>query len=191
MNPMWFISTFFPHLALALRLSAAAPWMPPGVAYAHAEAASEAATEQVPAELLLPIQFVGGGFDPAAVSRVEGRTRKTGHYASTAAPASLDRRSALYCGPLQTYAPSWSACIGMRDLGTGYAAAVAELTQWLRDRRVHGSTVRGLARPRCGHHGVLTGQCNGYPQRVLDMTRRFRDHGPARPSSAPRSIASI
>ena len=188
---MWFISTFFPHLALALRLSAAAPWMPPEVAYAHAEAASDAATEQVPAELLLGIAFVESRFDPAAVSRVEGRTRKTGHYASTAAPASLDRRSALYCGPLQTYAPSWSACIGMRDLGTGYAAAVAELTQWLRDRRVHGSTVRALAGHGCGNYGVLTGQCNGYPQRVLDMTRRFRDHGPARPSSAPRSIASI
>src|SRR5262245_12281021 len=119
MNPMWFISTIFPHLALALRLSTAVPSLPPEVAYAHAEAASDAATEQVPAELLLGIAFVESRFDPTAVSSVEGRTRKTGHYASSAAPASLDRRSALYCGPLQTYATSWSTCMSMRDLGTG------------------------------------------------------------------------
>lgn len=188
---MWFISTIFPHLALALRLSAAVPWLPPEVAYAHAEAASDAATEQVPAELLLGIAFVESRFDPTAVSRVEGGTRKTGHYASSAAPASLDRRSALYCGPLQTYAPSWSACMAMRDLGTGYTAAVAELTQWLRDRRVHGSTSRALAGHGCGNHGVVTGECNGYPRRVLDMTRRFRDRGRVERPTAPRAVASI
>ena len=188
---MWFISKIFPHLALALQLSAAVPWLPPEVAYAHAEAASDAATEQVPAELLLGIAFIESRFDPTAVSRVEGHARKTGRYASTAAPASLDRRASLYCGPLQTYATSWSACISMRDLGTGYSAAVAELTQWLRDRRVHGNTVRALAGHGCGNYGVLTGQCNGYPERVLDMTRRFRDHDPARRSQPQRSIASI
>ncbi|HEY6174805.1 MAG TPA: hypothetical protein VIX73_10190 [Kofleriaceae bacterium] len=188
---MWFISTIFPRLALALRLAAAAPWLPPEVAYAHAEAANAAATEQVPAELLLGIAFVESRFDPTAVSRVEGHTRKTGHYASRDAPPGLDRRASLYCGPLQTYAASWSSCIAMRDLGTGYAAAVAELTQWLRDPRVHGSTTRALAGHGCGNRGVLTGQCNGYPARVLDMTRRFRDHDPARPQTAPRAVASI
>ena len=176
------------RLALALRLSSAVPSLPPEVAYAHAAAASTAATTELPAELLLGIAFVESRFDSTAVSRVEGHTRRTGRYASTAAPGNLDPRAALYCGPLQTYAASWAACMAMRRLDAGYAAAVGELTQWLHDRRVHGNTTRALAGHGCGNFGVATGQCNGYPERVLDMTRRFRDHSPHR--SAPRSVAS-
>jgi hypothetical protein len=185
---MWFISMIFPRLELALRLSAAVPWLPPDVAYAHAEAATMAATDQISAELLLGIAFVESRFDPTALSRVEGHTRKTGSYGSTTAPERLDRKASLFCGPLQTYATSWSACIRMRDLNTAYAAAVAELRDWLRDRRVHGSTTRALAGHGCGNFGVLTGQCKGYPQRVLDITRRLRPQPPAR--HAPRAVAS-
>lgn len=183
-----YLTTILTRLALALRLSAAVPSLPPDVAYAHAAAATAAATAQIPAELLLGIAFVESRFDPTAVSRVEGHTRKTGRYASTEAPPGLDRRAALYCGPLQTYAASWTGCMAMRDLATGYTAAAAELTQWLRDRRVHGSTTRALAGHGCGNYGVVTGQCNGYPQRVLDMTRRFRDHGSHHQPT--RSVAS-
>jgi hypothetical protein len=183
-----FPSMILARLALALRMTSAVPSLPPEVAYAHAAAATAAATAEIPAELLLGIAFIESRFDPTAVSRVEGRTRRTGSYASIAAPAGLDRRASLFCGPLQTYASSWSACIAMRDLRTGYAAAVAELTQWLRDRRVHGSTMRALAGHGCGNFGVATGQCNGYPERVLDMTRRFRDRGSRR--STVRSVAS-
>lgn len=186
---MWFIATIFPRLELALRLTAAVPWLPPEVAYAHAEAAAAAATDQLPAELLLGMAFVESRFDPTALSRVEGHTRRTGRYASTTPPAALDRKASLFCGPLQTYAPTWSTCIAMRDLRTAYRAGVVELSQWLRDRRVHGSTTRALAGHGCGNFGVLTGQCNGYPDRVLDMTRRIRPPAPHhRP--APRAVAS-
>lgn len=186
---MWFIATLFPHLALALRLAAAVPSLAPDVAYAHAEAASAAATAEIPAELLLGIAFVESRFDTTAVSRVEGHVRRTGRWPSRIAPARLDRRASLFCGPLQTYARSWSACLAMRDLRTAYTAAVAELSQWLRDRRVHGNTTRALAGHGCGNFGVRTGQCNGYPRRVLDMTRRFRD-GSTKHQAPPRAVAS-
>ncbi|HMG56590.1 MAG TPA: transglycosylase SLT domain-containing protein [Kofleriaceae bacterium] len=184
---MSFIALVLRHLELALRLHAAVPWLPPDVAYAHAEAAEAAATDQVPPELLLGIAFVESRFDPTAVSRVEGHTRRTGAYPSSAAPAQLDRRASLYCGPLQTYAPSWSACVTMRRLEAGYAAGAAELRQWLGDRRVRGSTARALAGHGCGNFGVVSGQCRGYPERVLDMTRRLR---PQRAEAPTRAVAS-
>ena len=185
---MWSLTIVLRHLELALRLHAAVPWLPPEVAYDHAAAAVAAETDQVAAELLLGIAFVESRFDPTAVSRVEGHTRKTGSYRTTEAPALLDRRASLFCGPLQTYAGSWSACVGMRDLSTGYAAGVGELRQWLRDPRVHGSTVRALAGHGCGNFGVATGRCNGYPERVLDMARRLRPTPSRQP--AARTVAS-
>jgi len=177
------------HLELALRLQAAVPWLPPESAYDHAVAASRAESAQLPAELLLGIAFVESRFDPTAVSRVEGRTRKTGSYRTTAAPAQLDPRASLFCGPLQTYAGSWSACIRLRDLSAAYAAGASEIQQWLHDPRVHGSTVRALSGHGCGNYGVISGRCNGYPERVLDMTRRLRPV-PSHGEPAPRSVAS-
>jgi hypothetical protein len=171
---MQFLSTLLQHIELAMRLHAAVPWLPPDAAYAHVAAATAAATEQVPAELLLGIAFVESRFDATAVSRVEDGTRKTGAYPPAAAPARLDRRASLYCGPLQTYAASWPACMQMRNLETAYAAGAAEIRQWLRDRRVDGHVRRALAGHGCGNHGVLTGRCNGYPERVLTITQRFR-----------------
>jgi hypothetical protein len=185
---MWSWMIVLRHLELALRLNAAVPWLPPEVAYDHAAAAVAAETDQVPAELLLGIAFVESRFDPTAVSRVEGHTRKTGSYPATEAPAQLDRSAALFCGPLQAYAGSWSACIGLRNLSAGYAAGVDELQQWLRDPRVRGSTVRALAGHACGNFGVTTGRCSHYPERVLDMTRRLRPTPSREP--ARRTVAS-
>jgi hypothetical protein len=185
---MWSLTVILRHLELALRLTAAVPWLPPEVAYDHAAAAVAAETDQVAAELLLGIAFVESRFDPTAVSRVEGRTRKTGSYPTTQAPAQLDRRASLFCGPLQTYAGSWSACVGMRELSTAYAAGAGELRQWLHDPRVRGSTVRALAGHGCGNFGVTTGHCNGYPERVLDMARRLRPTPSREP--ARRTVAS-
>jgi hypothetical protein len=186
---MWSVMMVLRHLELALRLQAAVPWLPPEAAYDHAVAAAAAATDQVAAELLLGIAFVESRFDPTAVSRVEGHTRRTGSYRTTEAPAQLDRRAALFCGPLQTYAGSWPKCVGMRELSTGYAAGVGELQQWLRDPRVRGNTVRALAGHGCGNFGVTTGRCNGYPERVLDMMRRLRPT-PSHGEPARRAVAS-
>jgi hypothetical protein len=184
---MWPLSIILRHLELVLRLHAAVPDLAPEVAYAHVQAASAAATDQISPELLLGIAFVESRFDATAVSRVEGKKRKTGSYPPTTAPALLDRSASLYCGPLQTFAPSWSACVSMRNLLTAYAAGAAELRQWLRDRRVRGSTTRALAGHGCGNFGVLTGRCNGYPERVRWMEQRLV---PQPPSERRRTVAS-
>jgi hypothetical protein len=164
--------------------------MDPQTAYAHVEAAEAAATDQVPSELLLGIAFVESRYDVTALSRVEGLTRKTGRYPSSKPPARLDRRASLFCGPLQTYAASWSACMGMRNLKVAYAAAARELEGWMKDRRVRGNVTRALAGHGCGNYGVRTGACNGYPRRVLAMTRHLR-FGPSTPHGAGRALASI
>lgn len=163
------------NLELALRLHAAVPALDLPTAYAHVEAAEAAASEQLTAELLLGVAFVESRFDPTAVSRVQGRTRRTGRYPSKTAPPQLDPRAALYCGPLQTFASSWSMCLGMRDLKTAYAAGAAELGHWLHDSRVQGDLMRALAGHGCGNYGVITGNCNGYPGRVRWMERQFRN----------------
>lgn len=162
------------HLELALRLHATVPSLSLPAAYAHVEAAEAVASEQLPIELLLAVAFVESRFDPTAVSRVQGRTRRTGRYPSTEVPAHLNPHASLFCGPLQTFASSWSTCLGMRDLKTAYTAGAVELGDWLRDRRVRGNVTRALAGHGCGNYGVITGNCNGYPGRVLDMERRFR-----------------
>lgn len=95
----------------------------------------------------------------------------------------------MFCGPLQTHASSWARCLAMRDLKTGYAAAVHELESWLRDRRVRGNVPRALAGHGCGNHGVITRSCNGYPGRVMAMERLFRLGVPPR-VSARRGLAS-
>jgi hypothetical protein len=177
-----------------MRLQAAVPSLEPEMAYAHIEAANAAATEQISVELLLGIAYIESRFDPTALSRIEGTARRTGRYPSTTPPARLNKRGSMFCGPLQTHATSWSRCLAMRDLKTGYAAAVEELQQWLRDRRVRGSVPRALAGHGCGNVGVLargavTRSCNGYPGRVLAMERQFRIGTPPR-VSARRGVAS-
>jgi hypothetical protein len=176
------------HLELALRLHAAAPWLDAQAVNAHVEAAESAATEQIPSELLLGIAFVESRYDATAVSRVERQTRRTGRYPSTTAPAQLNPRASLFCGPLQTYAASWSVCMGMRNLKVAYATGVAEIEHWLRDRRVRGSITRALAGHGCGNRGALTGACNGYPNRVLAMERQLRS--PPASQTSRRVVAS-
>jgi len=179
------VALLFNHLALVLRLQAATPALDVQAACAHVMAAHAAASGPLTTELLLGVAFVESRFDPTAVSRVEGHTRITGHYPSRVPPARLDRRASLFCGPLQAYAASWSRCLQMRDLRTGYEAATRELQRWLRDRKVHGDVVRALAGHGCGNRGILTGNCNGYPSRVLAMERMFRlGTGRARPTVA-------
>jgi hypothetical protein len=169
------------QLALALRLHAAVPTIGLVDAYAHAAAASTAATSHVEPELLLAIAFVESRFDPTATSRVEGKRRRTGRYPSTEPPPGLDPRASLYCGPLQTFASSWTDCLALRDPTTAYAAGARELETWLRDKRVRGELGVALAGHGCGNHGVVTGKCNGYPSRVLWIARRLSEplHRPA------------
>jgi hypothetical protein len=172
-------------IGLAMRLQAAQPELPLLDAYAHAAAAVDASTEHVQPELLLAIAFVESRFDVTATSRVEGKHRRTGHYAGITPPSNLNARQSMYCGPLQTFAGSWSDCISLRDPHVAYAAGADELEHWLRDKRVRGDVTRALAGHGCGNHGVNTGKCNFYPQRVLWIQRRFA--GPVLARTAPRS----
>jgi len=164
-----FLKTF----GLAMRLQAAQPDLAFWDAYDHAAAAVDASTAHVEPELLLAIAFVESRFDVTATSRVEGKRRRTGHYASMNPPANLNAKQSMYCGPLQTFAGSWAECISLRDPHAAYAAGADELEHWLRDRRVRGDVTRALAGHGCGNHGVTTGKCNFYPQRVLWQQRRF------------------
>ncbi len=169
---------FLRHLELALRLHTAVPTIDLVDAYAHAAAAADAATARVDAETLLAIAFVESRFDPTATSRVEAGTRRTGHYPSTDAPASLDRHASLYCGPLQTFASTWSRCLALRDLPAAYTAGASELEQWLRDKRVRGELTLALAGHGCGNRGVVTGKCNHYPGRVLSIAHALHAKRP-------------
>src|SRR5262245_40268523 len=98
------LTLFIQHLGVALRLAASHPQLDMEDAFAHARAATHAATPQVSAELLLAMAFIESRFDPLAVSRVEGKRRRVGRYPSNIPPAKLRKGASLYCGPLQTYA---------------------------------------------------------------------------------------
>ena len=178
---------FLRHFELAMRLHAAVPWLEPADAFAHASAAMEAASPRVAPELLLAVAFVESRFDPTATSRVEGRARKTGHYPWTAPPANLAASASLYCGPLQTFAGSWSECLALRKLDTAYSAAVSELETWLHDRRVRGNLVLALAGHGCGNYGVTSGHCNAYPDRVLWIRARLAPPRLVEARRAPRA----
>ena len=174
------------HLELVLRVHLAVPSADLAELDEHVWAAEQAENGNVTAELLLGIAFVESRFDPTAVSRMESGKRKTGQYLATTPPANLNVGTSLYCGPLQTFADSWTSCMAMRDLVVAYAAGAAEMRQWLRDGRVRGDITVALAGHGCGNHGVTTGNCNGYPGRVLWLERRFRggDHATSRTAVA-------
>lgn len=173
------------HLALAMRLYAGTD-LGPVDAIQHVQAASAAATDEVSMELLLGVAMVESRFDRHWVSRVEGRKRVTRRHLPDTPPRRMDKRSSMYCGPLQTHAATWEHCLQQRqDLFVAYRAGAAEITSWLRDRRVRGDITRALAGYGCGNHGVRTGKCNRYPGRVLYQMRRLA--GDVDRHSAPHS----
>ncbi len=163
------------HLALAVRLSAATPIpIDPEVAMAHVQAASMASTDLVSAELLLAMAFIESRFESHTLSRIEGKRRVHGRYTSTKPPKRLNKRGSMYCGPLQTRARTWDDCLAQRtSLVLAYSAGARELTNWIRDRHVGGDLTRALAGYGCGYHGVRTGKCNRYPNRVLWQARQY------------------
>jgi hypothetical protein len=168
-------------LELTFRLVVVVPSLGIGTTYAHVSAATDAATPDVSAELLLSIAFVESRFDVTATSRIEGNVRRTGAYRSTSPPRNLT--GTLYCGPLQTYAKDWDDCLRMRGLLLAYRAGSDELSRWMKDSRVRGDVTRALLGHGCGNHGVTSGRCNRYPARVLHFTRRLTGATRVRPPS--------
>lgn len=161
------------HLTLALRLYAGTSLGPADV-LAHVHAATVAATEELPPELLLAVAFVESRYDPRWVSRVEGTRRVYSRIRGATPPKRMNKHKSLFCGVMQTHAKTWDACLSQRrDLVVAYRAGAAELTSWLRDRRVRGDLSRALAGYGCGNKGVRTGKCNRYPGRVLYQASRL------------------
>jgi len=166
--------TVLQHLAIAVKLAAVAPDLDAEAAFAHVQAASEAATDQVSPEVLLAMAFIESRFESHTLSRVEGKRRVHGRYMPTTPPAKLNKFKSMYCGPLQTRAKTWDDCLAQRnDLALAYGAGARELTNWLKDRHVRGDLTRALLGYGCGYHGVKTGKCNRYPGRVLWQARQF------------------
>jgi hypothetical protein len=159
-------------LTLALRLYTGTT-LGPLDALAHVQAATAASTDEVSVELLLAVAYVESRFDPRWVSYVERHTRKRCRYRGSTPPKRLAKNTSLYCGPLQTRALTWKACLAQRGLDVSYQRAATELTNWLHDRRVRGDISRALAGYGCGNHGVRTGKCNRYQARVLYQASRF------------------
>jgi len=182
------VALFFQHLELALRLTAAVPALDPATAFAHAVAAHEARSDAIEPELLLAMAYIESRYDPTSLSRVEGEKRRTGPWRAEVPPRAMNRRSSMFCGPLQTHARTWKQCLEQRQLAVAYPKAVSELEDWLRDRRVRGRLTKALAGYGCGNHGVNTGKCNRYPERVLRMKRKISDGG-VRPRATKRVLA--
>jgi hypothetical protein len=168
------LSLLLQHLGLALRLAATHPQLEPGEVLAHAHAATQAATPEVSAELLLAVAFVESRFSPFALSHIEGTERRISRRVSDKPPPKLRRGTSMYCGPLQTFALTWRDCLAARDLSVGYANGAHEITRWLKDRRVKGDMTLALAGYGCGNKGVKTGKCNRYPGRVLWQAKRLQ-----------------
>jgi hypothetical protein len=183
-------------IELALRLWIAVPELPFETAYEHAEAAMHASTSTpaVAPELLLAMAYVESRYDATATSRVVGGQRRTGSYPSTRAPAGLQPRFGLYCGPLQAQAWTWERCMALRVLEHGYGTGAGELARWLRDPHVRGKVALALAGYAGGYIGVADRYCRGYPARVLWLERRIKSielRWPVRAKQRPvRSRAS-
>jgi hypothetical protein len=167
------LTLFLQHLGLALRLATTHPQLELADALAHANAAADAATPEISAELLLGMAYIESRFDPTALSRIEGDERRGGRHPSVKPPKKWKRGTSLFCGPLQTFAKTWPECLRQRELKVAYPKAVEELTDWLNDKRVRGDLTRALAGYACGNHGVRTGKCNRYPGRVLWQAKRI------------------
>jgi len=127
---------------LIFAITALVTSLSPEQAREHVEAATAAATEQTPVELLLSIAFIESRYDPRALSRnecesadPESCTRKTGVWPRAARPPKA--RPSWYCGPMQTggYVP-WDECQRMRtDVAYAYGVGAAHLQAWLDDKR--------------------------------------------------------
>lgn len=118
--------------------------------YIHAVAAVEAATSEIPAEVLLGVAWVESRYSSEAVSRLEGKKRVTG-IPSWKSPPKGTR--SFFCGVTQVSAEdSWEKCQEFHNVATAYRVLVLELNRWLS--------------PRICNHNLtcaLTGFNGGFP----------------------------
>jgi hypothetical protein len=143
---------FLRIIAIALRLNAIGVRIDDAVV--HTAYAVSVEMPGVDASLILAMASIESDFDPRATSRPHG-----------ALPP-------YYCSILQTAAMSAAECERQRELAVAYRVGAGELAQWMRFCR--GDITCALNGHGCGNHGVQTGRCNGYAQRVLSLARRLR-----------------
>lgn len=127
-----------------------APHLDEATAKLHAEAALIASLAGSEPELLLAMVYVESRFEPKAVSH----------------PA----RGKRFCGVLQVYAPTETACKAMQPLAAGYIAGALALRSWLRLAR--GDLHDALNGYGCGMYGLKNG-CRRYAERVLALRARM------------------
>lgn len=157
-------------------------------AFNHALAALNAATDDIPAEMLLGQAYIESRYTPTAVSRMENGQRMTGVPRWNSPPSYVS--GSYYCGVLQTEAHnSWNTCLRMRDLNTGYATAVTELHAWLKVCRANKDP---MSCALTGYAGGFTpdASAQNYPRRVFFRARMIRcfAYNPNCPIHKPRTI---
>lgn len=141
--------------------------LPPAVAREHVAAARLAAGGGVAVELLLAVADVESRYQADSVSRLQAGRRVTGRWRSLTPAGSGPR----FCGALQAQAGrTWSRCLELRDLRTGYRAAADELREWLGWTGDVAAALRGHG---CGWRGVR-GTCRGYDRRVLRRVAKIK-----------------
>lgn len=144
-------------------------------AVAHALAAQIAATDEVPAEVLLGMAFVESRYQPRAVSRLDRGRRIVGVPTWTDPPDAVS--GPYFCGVVQVEAGrSWRRCKEFQNIFVAYRTAVQELTLWI--RYSHGNIENALGGYGCGFIGAKNpDSCGGkvsYAARVLYRARLLR-----------------
>ncbi len=126
-------------------------------AQAHIEAASAAATDDIPVTVLLAVAYQETKLNPRKVSRAKG---------------------GLFCGIMQAMAKrpgrgySEARCVELRDLTLGYRVGAEELAYWF--KKTGGDLALTFAHHGCGN--VATGRrCRAYAGRVLRTMRKLSE----------------
>lgn len=128
----------------------------------QAEAALEAATPDIPVEVLLSIAWIESRYYPTTVSRIEGGQRVTGIPRWNSPPKGAH---SFFCGVTQISAgDSWKKCRAARDVLLAYRTTVKELTAWM-SPMICGKNLR------C----ALTGYSGGF-RALKSKTRQYADY---------------
>lgn len=118
--------------------------------YEQAQAALEAATQEIPAEVLLAMAWIESRYSSGAISRIEGGVRRTGIPLWKTPPSNT---RSFFCGVTQVSAgDSWAECRRFSNVTVAYRTTVIELNRWLSPRI-------------CNHklNCALTGYSGGFP----------------------------
>lgn len=130
----------------------------------QAQAALEAETPDIPAEVLLGIAWVESRYYPTAVSRIEKDSRVTG-IPNWKSPPKGTR--SFFCGVTQINAGnSWKKCREARDVFLAYRTTVKELTAWM-SPRICGKDLRCALTGYSGGFRALKSKTRLYANYVL------------------------